>query len=166
MWEWYLHVISALWLNCLRRQFAPFHFFFLHIFVYLYLFIFFVFLSLFLFIFYLCTFLSLHLLLLLSFCLFVFLSFSFLSLYLSIPSSFYICTLLSIIYTIKDYQNQGEQRLIFAEENQSIIYYFIKWKSGRAKADFVGGISIYYLLFQIMKIREGRGWFCQRNVNL
>ena len=55
------HVIPALWLNCLRRQFAPFHFFFLLIFVYLYLFIFCVFLSLFLFIFVSLLFISLYL---------------------------------------------------------------------------------------------------------
>ena len=69
----------------------------------------------------------------------------------------------SIIYY---YENQGGQRLILAEEYQSIIraekyqsiiYYFRLCKSGRAEAYFGGGMSIYNLLFQIMKIREGRG---------
>ena len=32
----------------------------------------------------------------------------------------------------------------------------IIWKSGRAEADFGGGISINNLLFQIMKIKEGK----------
>ena len=48
----------------------------------------------------------------------------------------------------------------------TIMYFLRLWKSGRAEADFVGGISIYYLLFQQMKFREGKGWFCRRNINL
>ena len=48
----------------------------------------------------------------------------------------------------------------------TIMYFLRLWKSGRAEADFVGGISIYNLLFQQMKFREGKGWFCRRNTNL
>ena len=40
-----------------------------------------------------------------------------------------------------------------AEEYQSIIYYSKSRKSGRAEADFGGGITINNLLFQIMKLR-------------
>ena len=47
--------------------------------------------------------------------------------------------------------------LILAEEYQSIIYYFKIWKSGRAKADFGGGASIYNLLFKDTEIGEGKG---------
>ena len=40
--------------------------------------------------------------------------------------------------------------MILAEECKSIIYYFRICKSGRVKADFGGGMSIYNLLFQDM----------------
>ena len=44
-------------------------------------------------------------------------------------------------------------------EYKSIIYYFKLRKSGKAKADFGGGVSIYNLLFQDMEIREAKADF-------
>ena len=68
--------------------------------------------------------------------------------------------------TTSRYKNRGGQRLILAEEYRSKIYYFKIQKSGKAKADFGRGVSTYNLLFQNTEIREGKGWFWRRNINL
>ena len=44
--------------------------------------------------------------------------------------------------TISKNRNQAGQRPILSEGSQSKIYYFKKWKSDRANANFVRGIPI------------------------
>ena len=40
----------------------------------------------------------------------------------------------------RNYENQGGQRLILSEEYKSLVYSTQLTESGRAEADFVGGI--------------------------
>ena len=51
--------------------------------------------------------------------------------------------------TLLNYENQGGQRLILSEEYISLIYSARFTESGRAEADFVGGIQFFYLLSKL-----------------
>ena len=65
----------------------------------------------------------------------------------------------SIIYYLKIWKS-GREKADFGggvSIYNDIIYYFKIWKSVRAKADFGGGASIYNLLFKDTEIGEGKG---------